>query len=472
MIRRTVVALLLLVGLGTMLLPLALTHPLPDLDTIRIAASKVSRRDFCEDLRGKLPDRPTGMVSGEEARLRLAAWQAERSGHLRFLDLTGVRLDRLSGADLRFSILRRAQFERADLAGADLSCADLTQAKGAGAALRATKLDGAVLGSADLSFTALYRAKLVHANLSNANLQSADLSEADLTGALLSASNLDKAILSQVNLRQADYRPIGMPAAAPRLNHLLEVYPRTSEFSGLSALRKALVEGGDPSQARTVTYVIETWRDRYRLDAVAGEPWRLHALGVRALVAVRSVAFGLTVDFGLTPRRAAALLAASIPAFALIYVLLIQFGSGRQRSDLPDATSSSAINVYGPRMRETAKTKLENRDGLYRVTPKGIIKLDGSRLRESTETELKRIDAIVWDDLIGPALWFSVLSAFRFGYGSFTLSSWFAVMQPHEVEYRAVGPIRVVGGLQSLLSLYLLVLFVATLFGDVFAGWS
>jgi hypothetical protein len=75
-----------------------------------------------------------------------------------------------------------------DLSGADLGFADLLRAD-----FRYTDLSSAELGGADLSF-----AVLVGANLKGANLSGVDLVRADLTGA-----NLSAAIFIEANLQQA-----------------------------------------------------------------------------------------------------------------------------------------------------------------------------------------------------------------------------------------------------------------------------
>jgi hypothetical protein len=68
--------------------------------------------------------------------------------------------------------------------------------------------------------------------------------------------------------------------------------------------------------------------------------------------------------------------------------------------------------------------------------------------------------------LIG--LYFSVLSAFSLGWRELNVGTWIARVQPREYTLRATGWVRTVSGIQSLLSVYLLALWVLTYFGRPF----
>ena len=68
----------------------------------------------------------------------------------------------------------------------------------------------------------------------------------------------------------------------------------------------------------------------------------------------------------------------------------------------------------------------------------------------------------------GYALWFSILCAFRLGYGSFQVGDWIGRLQPREFTLGATGWCRTVAGVQSLLSLCLLALTVLCVFGRPF----
>ena len=66
------------------------------------------------------------------------------------------------------------------------------------------------------------------------------------------------------------------------------------------------------------------------------------------------------------------------------------------------------------------------------------------------------------------SLYFSLLSAFHLGWRELNVGAWIARVQPREYTMRATGWVRTVSGIQSLLSVYLLALWVLTYFGRPF----
>jgi hypothetical protein len=68
--------------------------------------------------------------------------------------------------------------------------------------------------------------------------------------------------------------------------------------------------------------------------------------------------------------------------------------------------------------------------------------------------------------LIG--LYFSFLSTFYLGWRELNIGTWIARVQRREYNLRATGWVRTVSGTQSLLSVYLLALWVLTYFGRPF----
>jgi hypothetical protein len=64
--------------------------------------------------------------------------------------------------------------------------------------------------------------------------------------------------------------------------------------------------------------------------------------------------------------------------------------------------------------------------------------------------------------------YFSLLSAFHIGWRDLNVGSWITRIQPREYVLRATGWVRVLSGIQSLLSVYLIALWVLTYFGRPF----
>jgi uncharacterized protein YjbI with pentapeptide repeats len=414
------------------LLTLSLVAPrsFPSAKEIKAASTLGSAQKFCDDQRAQLGNLPP--LPAEEALRRIKAGSKQSATQV--LDLRFARLEKqdltkmvLENADLRFARLNGTTLEATNLAGADLTCADLTFARGK-ASFRGANVKGAILVEADLQSSSFADTDLTLADLTRALLKEANFTSATLTGTLLVGTDFDKANMTKTDFKFADYRAAGAPRLIGARN-LAWLQPGEKDFAGLSALRKSLLESGDDTQARTVTYVIETWRDAF--DAQSA--WH-------PMVWLRGFAFDHTVAYGRKPARAGILLLWLWLAFALGYFFLL-------------CTSAN-----------------QGAQGLFEVIPKGSVVNAAAGLTEASETQIARVQgtpSTKW--LI--ALWFSALSATRFGYGSFTLSSWLAGMQPGQKEYRAVGPVRTLSGIHALASLFLLVLFAITLFGDPFSLW-
>ena len=128
-------------------------------------------------------------------------WADLSGANLDQASLHGVRLDGATQIDAKGRLVWEIVNEgraNGDLVGADLTWANLHGASLSGADLRGADLGNATLYRADLG-----GADLSEAILSGANLSQADLSGADLSGADLSGADLSKANLHGVNLRGA-----------------------------------------------------------------------------------------------------------------------------------------------------------------------------------------------------------------------------------------------------------------------------
>jgi hypothetical protein len=71
-----------------------------------------------------------------------------------------------------------------------------------------------------------------------------------------------------------------------------------------------------------------------------------------------------------------------------------------------------------------------------------------------------------WLSVWGLAIYFSLLSAFRIGWHDLNFGTWFTRLQAREYLLKASGWVRVVSGIQSLLSVYLFGLWVIAMFGN------
>jgi hypothetical protein len=105
---------------------------------------------------------------------------------------------------------------------------------------------------------------------------------------------------------------------------------------------------------------------------------------------------------------------------------------------------------------------------IYRVWPAGRIEpLLGTELVQEAKLEPLLLWGR-WGAALGRGLQFSLLSAFHLGFRDLNMGNWLARVQAREYGLQAVGWVRVVAGVQSLLSVYLLAMWVLTYFGRPF----
>jgi hypothetical protein len=346
----------------------------------------------------------------------------------------------LSGANLQAAKLFEANLQEADLRGADLQGTFLSLADLRGADLSETNLQGALLTLTDLRGAGLYKADLQEADLRAANLQDAYLREANLRAADLRGTKVANAQLSYANLADVIYAPASPPpnSYAAGIQGLGSVVvPASGDVIGLVQLRKLLQEAGLPEE-REATHAIERSKTDHLLFSEQTDPDQAKRLQWdKPLPLVeggfRWLFFELPVGYGLHPGRALLVLVGGIGLFGVVYAIAL-------------ATETGSI---------------------YRVWPAGRIEpLLGAELAEKAKLE----PLLLWGRwaALGRGLQFSLLSAFHLGFRELNVGNWLARVQAQEYGLQAVGWVRVVAGLQSLLSVYLLAMWVLTYFGRPF----
>jgi hypothetical protein len=324
---------------------------------------------------------------------------------------------------------------RCDLRGIKISSGDID-------------LENANLEGADLTGAALISVNFRSANLKEANFESAILYSARFDNANLWLTKLPEAQIAYANFTDAIYAP-----ASPPPNSYLAgiegvktiVTPSAGDIIGLVQLRKLLKDAGLPEE-REATYAIERNKTNHLLF---GEFWPIwddsqNQTGSRVLRwryplslaegAFRLVAFEWPVAYGLYPGRALLVLFGLIGGFALVYTLALVRDAG-------------SIYLVRPEKRldwEFGGVKLVGQAEVERLMPWGL-----------------------WAAL-GPAFHFSILSAFHIGFREFSFGTWLARLQRRQYMLEAVGWVRTVSGIQSLLSVYLLAMWALTYFGRPF----
>jgi uncharacterized protein YjbI with pentapeptide repeats len=361
--------------------------------------------------------------------------------HLKDADLSGADLGLagLGWADLRKSNLKEANLSksklRANLHGANLWGANLVEAD-----LKMANLSRANLSKANLEKANLAGATLRWADLSGANLKDADLRDAYLGDAILLRANLTGASLGGANLSRTDLRdslfepllnsfpPVNAIATAQGLAELwYEHYPQA-----LIKLRKDFKDNGFRQQEREVGYSLK--------NSATLEEWHQGGLA-RIKAALNYVFFDLTCSYGLDFWRPLWLVAGGVLLFLPFYCLALN----SRRADtgiwlvwLPDRV-----------------LKREGQEDPEKLTAKPRFGPRSAGGWAKFWWQLRRGWRIV---AIGLAV--SLGAAFSLGRRGLAAGNWLSRLGRKEYTLRPTGWVRSLAGIQSLLSAYLLALWV------------
>lgn len=363
------------------------------------------------------------------------------------LFLTYFRWSNLSQANLQHANLQQAILEDAKLQNADLEYADLRNANLANADLSGSKLlfanleganlTGANLVNADLTWVILTNADLSGANLANANLENVMLDSANLRQV-----NLTNADLMNANLKNVIYQPkLGsLPDLIAFLTvknfHTIRYQDSMSGLAALTELQKSYKDIGVRSMERLI---ISTIKYQEMMQGFAKGGWNALESSLSYLF------FYLPSDYGAAPSR-------PLKIF-LVATLLFFFP---YRIALSSANRRAGIFVLWIPKRFFRWNKIHT----VSTTPKLLRKVLQAKQEITYPREQWRLCRI--------ALLFSLLSAFRLGWGSINVSNWISRIQAREYMLEGKGWVRVVAGLQSLFSAYLVVLWLVVYFGRPF----
>ena len=205
---------------------------------------------------------------------------------------------------------------------------------------------------------------------------------------------------------------------------------------GLIELRKAFKEAGYREQEREITYAIKRseWgimMCRNQDDSNQKESEQNKCITRPVEAAFNLVFFELPVAYGMYPGRALQILVVLIFLFAIPY-------------------------TYAFAQPEPFKKK-----GVWRVWPTD---------RQSLPTDKDKYELITVSvpKSFWYAFYFSMLSAFYIGWRDFNVGNWLSRIQPRGYAMLSNGWVRMVSGVQSLISVYLLAIWVLTYFGSSF----
>jgi uncharacterized protein YjbI with pentapeptide repeats len=389
-------------------------------------------------------------VNFEKANLRLAILDSANlsgaimsSANLSFVSLIGAHLNR---ANLRSAKMHRVIVENADFSDADLTGAhmDTAWAKGARflfANLERSTIMVSVLSKCDFRFASLDKsvfavvafdssdfygasirdARCIMASFPNANLDSCDLSgthffEPDLTNAVFSVRELpEMAGLSNAHgLRNLRWRRLP---------------------DKIVLLRKSFSDLGLRQQEREVICALRR-HDQHWLERLA---------------------FDFTSQWGSDLERPITIFLYLYLIASISYWLFTLFGR------------SSGIRVIEQRhVLVTAVITSPTSPSVNTKTVYYSIHMKDKTLEDVGHFALARWKRLKVIRLFGWSLFFAGLSAFNIGFRDINFGRWLRLLTRKHLDLQPYGWVRVVSGIQALLSVYLLALWILSWSGTPF----
>ena len=361
--------------------------------------------------------------------------------HEKWLDTEGKKGLR---ANLSGAILYRANLSGANLKDANLSNISLTKANLAGANLSGAILDGAslinaILKKADLRYASLRKANLVGSDLIEANLCEATLYGTKLSATNLSGANMDNAFIDEnTEIKDADltgsslfnvelsiivFEPKqGSRTYIPSIASYYGLSLMTFNYSslGLVDLRDGFREARLRKQEREITYAIKH-RERLKLFEEKNIFKKIESL-------FHLIMFEAPCKYGMAPGRPIWLLGIFMLFFSIPY---------------------------------TIGLKRPGKDGIWQEWLP-------NRIREDLGAEKPILLNLTGFAVLKTGIYFSVLSAFSIGWREINVGNWIARIQRREYTLRPSGWVRTTSGIQSLISVYLVALWILTYFGRPF----
>ena len=375
---------------------------------------------------------------------------------------SGSRAD-LHGATLTMAPLEGVDLYKADLFGASLIQADMHGAHLEGADLRKSfsefaDLHGAHLQAADLTSAYLGDADLRGAILAQANLTDVGLNGSDMQGANLEGTNLGRARFFEVNLDRVIFEPASLPdlyAIATARN--LELLTYFNNPVSLVLLRKQFQDGGFRDQERKITYALkrreaeQSWngctsRKLPEEDGLRPLLWPSDSnLANCSSWLLNRVFFDLPCQYGMNPGRPLSLGALLWLLCSVLYFACIR---------VPGNGGLYRVYVRPIQVQTATQPRIE------RISPPAVTHTRGVR----QALKLLRSE---WA-MLRASMFFSLMSAFNIGFRDINFGRWLRLLTRQEFDIKAVGWARVLSGWQSLISVYMIALWVLTYFGRPF----
>ncbi|MDF0665152.1 MAG: pentapeptide repeat-containing protein [Nitrospira sp.] len=398
------------------------------------------------------------IYSTKELRLTTEALQDSRRANLCGADLSALPAGIFKRADLTGANLTLANFSRVNLSGAILDEVDFGGANFAEAIMDFVKLEGVITACpgwqigdpycSNFQAASLRSAKIAgilwgislhKAILEFADLRGSSLLDVDLSDAYLQAAKLSHSSFIDVNFTAADLRSVDLEGSLlTRVNFSRAKFQpwNVSDSMLISSEGLSTIEFDDPRN-------LVKLRNRSKEFGLRNEQKALTA-ALRKFATDKDTPFerflqawifgGWITDYGAKPIHSIVGLIILTPIFGVFYYI------GLLRNSL----SSNIWKIW----------RTENVNGIanrsLRIT-EGLGEPSGQYFL-----------LFCW------SCYFSLLSAFHIGWRDLNVGSWISRLQFDDYTLRATGWIRAVSGVQSLISVYLLALWLLTHFGSPF----
>jgi hypothetical protein len=347
------------------------------------------------------------------------------NGHFDLLNLRGSDLSHTSFSDttigdghFEYCSLRNTRFHGAkistgsfvgvDAVGSDFACSTLGVSGGSGVYFSNWGNEGSRLAISTFECATATNVHFGPSDLAGVDFTAADLSGADFTG---------------TDLLRVDWEPRENPqpffiARAVNLSRL--VY-HESNRTPILKLKRALQDCGYARAARQVNAAIQQ-----------GEATTLEML-----------LFGLPCEFGAAPARPLIIAVALWLAMGFVYRRALR------------ASSRDGLFLLVPRIPDRG----DGRRRIIRLVVKERLPGTSGRLARWVTAQFRGLNT---------GLLYSTLSSLSLGFKEFSFGQWFRMALPNGIDIVGKGWPRVLGGIQSVLTLYLLALAILCYFGRPF----
>jgi hypothetical protein len=339
----------------------------------------------------------------------------------------------LAGIDFSYANLRGSDFSKTQLEDVSFEGACLIGANFKSSDLWAVTFNSANLWRTDFANTRIAGTLFRQSLLVDTDFSDADMRFIDFASAAYMAAKDPKIFISLMGLEAMTWsiqewseqnRELAFRCVAPpsdRQSFSL-AYSDSQSFS-LIRLRKMFTDSGYTDYAKRTTVAIE--HGKYE-EMMYSKDWLTELEGV-----TRYVIFGVSTSYGLYPSRALTFLIISVFCFSFIYWPVI------------------------------AIKRRANDKGIFRILPDDRI----VRAKGGYQLMKKKVQKIYlpWRRAYLYALLFSISSAFQLGWKDINIGAWVSRLQPREFALVAKGWVRSVAGIQTLVSLGLLVIWVLVL---------